>query len=34
VVIILGASHDLAGVLGDDTEYIRVEVKAVVDARE
>ena len=28
VVIILGADHNLAGVLGDDTEYLRVKVQA------
>src|SRR5262249_16877724 len=32
-VLILGANHDLAVVLGNGTEYLRVEVQAVVDAR-
>jgi hypothetical protein len=34
VVIILGADHNLGELLGEDTEYLRVEVQAVVDARE
>jgi hypothetical protein len=31
-VIVLGAGHDLGPVLGDGTEYIRVELAAVRDA--
>jgi hypothetical protein len=33
-VIILGADHDLGELLGNDTEYLRVEVQAVLDARD